>query len=129
MKTLILDLETTGFGSTAEILQIGIIDSDGHILMNQHIKPIVCELTEKWSKAVEIHGITPERVANCPSLASVLPALAEITKDAHVVIYNALFDIPFIPDEIKNGFGKVSCCMAAYATKKNIKKVKPFSDW
>jgi len=124
MKTLILDLETTGFGSAAEMLQIGIIDSDGYILMNQHIKPTVCELTDTWGHAVEIHGITPERVASCPSLTSVLPAFAEITKDAHVVIYNALFDMAYIPDEIKDRFGKVSCCMAAYATKQNIKKVK-----
>lgn len=115
MKTLILDLETTGFGSTAEILQIGIIDSDGHILMNQYIKPTVCELTDTWSHAVEIHGITPERVANCPSLVSVLPAFVDITKGNHIVIYNAAFDTRFFDKGITDYFGKVSCCMLDFA--------------
>jgi len=124
MKTIILDLETSGFGSTAEILQIGIIDSDGYILMNQYIKPTVCELTDTWSHAVEIHGITPELVANCPSLVSVLPAFVDITKGNHIVIYNAAFDTRFFDKGIIDYFGKVSCCMAAYATKQNTKKVK-----
>ena len=114
-KTLFLDLETTGFGSTAEILQIGIIDSDGNVLMNQFIKPTVCELTDKWTHAIEIHCITPERVANCPSFLSVIPALKEILTGCHLVIFNKSFDMGFLPDEVKQVISDVSCCMASFA--------------
>lgn len=39
-KLLILDLETTGFKPPdAEILQVGIIDINGNVLMNQYLKP------------------------------------------------------------------------------------------
>jgi len=33
MDCRILDLETTGFGNSDEILQIGIIDQNGNVLM------------------------------------------------------------------------------------------------
>lgn len=111
MTTLILDLETTGFGSSAEILQIGIIDLQGNIIMNQYIKPKICELTDTWSHAVEIHGITPERVINCPHLESLIPALQEILCDKPLVIFNKRFDLGFLPEEVKVILGDVSCCM------------------
>lgn len=120
----ILDLETTGFGNSDEILQIGIIDQDGHVLMNQFIRPVVCELHDRWKHALEeSHGITPERVANCPSLISVLPTLKEITQDKHVIIYNSAFDMRFLPDDVKSGFGKVSCCMNEFTARNKKKKV------
>lgn len=119
----ILDLETTGFGSDDEILQIGIIDQSGNVLMNQFIKPVVCELNDRWAHSVEVHGITPEKVVNCPSLASVLPAFVEITKGFHVVIYNKAFDLRFFDKRIVDYFGKVSCCMNEFTARNSKKKV------
>lgn len=124
MDERIIDLETTGFGNSDEILQIGVIDQNGNILMNQLIKPINCELHDRWKNALEkSHKITPEIVINCPSLISVLPALQEITQGKHVVIYNKSFDLRFLPDEVKSLFGKVSCCMTDFAIRNNIKKI------
>jgi DNA polymerase-3 subunit epsilon len=120
----VLDLETTGFGNSDEILQIGIIDQHGNVLMNQFIKPVVCELHDRWKHALEeSHGITPERVINCPSLISVLPVLKEITQGKHIIIYNSAFDMRFLPDDVKNSFGKVSCCMNEFTVQNNKKKV------
>ncbi len=84
---LILDLETTGLGN-AEIMQIGIIDCAGTILMNQLIKP----RTEPTARAVEVNGITMERVADAPDLLDVLPQLAEILRGREVLVYNLSFD-------------------------------------
>ncbi|WP_054534001.1 3'-5' exonuclease [Herpetosiphon geysericola] len=84
---LILDLETTGLGN-AEIMQIGIVDCAGAVLMNQLIKP----RQEPTERAVEVHGITMERVADAPDLLDVLPQLAEILRGREVLVYNLSFD-------------------------------------
>jgi DNA polymerase-3 subunit epsilon len=58
---LILDLETTGLGN-AEIMQIGIVDCAGAVLMNQLIKP----RQEPTPGAIAVHGLTMDRVADAP---------------------------------------------------------------
>lgn len=84
---LILDFETTGLDD-AEIMQIGIIDCAGTVLMNQLIKPR-CEPTPG---AIAVHGLTMERVADAPDLIDVLPQLAAIIHGKVVLVYNLSFD-------------------------------------
>lgn len=84
---LILDFETTGLDD-AEIMQIGIIDCAGNVLMNQLIKPR-CDPTPG---AIAVHGITMEKVADAPDLLDVLPQLAAIIHDRVVLVYNRAFD-------------------------------------
>lgn len=84
---LILDLETTGLDD-AEIMQIGVIDCAGSVLMNQLIRP----RCEPEPSAIAVHGLTMERVADAPDLIDVLPQLAEIIKGRTVLVYNRTFD-------------------------------------
>ena len=85
---LVLDTETTGLGSDAEICQIAIINAQGDTLMDRLIKP-----TRKIPLEAEgIHGISNEDVEYSPTIKAVLPRLIEITAGRQIVIYNAEYD-------------------------------------
>lgn len=59
-------------------------------------------------------------VANCPTLESITPQLCAITKDAHVMIYNAQYDLQFLPAIMQSGFIKTTCLMLAYSKQMRV---------
>ena len=90
----VLDTETTGLSAAHdEVLQLSVIDGTGRELLNQYLRPTH---TDSWPEAAEVNGITPERVAGCPTAAGALPQIQAAVDGAEViVIYNAAFDAPF----------------------------------
>lgn len=94
---LILDLETTGLYD-ADVMQIGIIDHTGAVLMNQLIKP----RCEPEQGAIAVHGLTMEHVANAPDLVDVLPALEVIIKGRTVLVYNLKFDQAILKGSLRD---------------------------
>ncbi len=87
-KALILDTETTGLGGDAEIVQIAIIDCDGHTILESLVKPVGAIP----DTAIRIHGITPERVAVAPRWADLWPVVRAIVQGRTVVVFNASYD-------------------------------------
>ena len=115
---VILDTETTGLDDKAEIVEIAIIDNNGNVLLNSYIKP--SKPIDENSKAVEIHGITNETVANAPTWPEIYPQILPILLDKSVVIFNANFDTRLINQtNAKYGLGKLKlkahCAMLKYA--------------
>lgn len=109
---VILDCETTGLEYSDEIVQIGIIDLDGNVLIDQ----LVCPTQEIPEKVIEIHGITNQMVKNCPSWNKVYPRVKEIVKDKTIIAYNASFDAGMIENScrkynIKTEDFKYECLM------------------
>lgn len=115
---LILDTETTGLSLSDEIVQIGIINLKGEILMDSLIKPSITIPP----KASEIHGITDDMVKNAPTFSDVYTQIDNILKEKEIIIYNANFDIKMLgeacrrierfPFDIK---GRSHCAMQIYA--------------
>lgn len=113
-----LDTETTGlYSGRDEVLQIGVVDDDGAVLMNTLVRPIHATA---WQDAQDIHGIAPEHVADAPTLDDVLPRLADILHGQVVVIYNAAFDCGFLP-VVYEVAQAVDCCMLMFAA--------PYGEW
>ena len=115
--TVIVDFETTGRGN-AEIVQIGVLDATGNILMDQLVKPgksIPAEVTE-------IHGISNEMVANAPTFPEVGAAFAALIADKLAVAYNCGYEEKILAGECKrHGLPLIeparwSCAMKAYAS-------------
>src|SRR5690606_23948931 len=72
---VILDTETTGLDSFAEVVQISVIDGKGNVLVNnQLIKPTV----GIDSRARAVHGIGEDALVNAPTFAEFLPTLLEV---------------------------------------------------
>ena len=96
--TICIDIETTGFSTTYdEILQIAIIDEEGNILMNEHLRPSV---KTSWEEAQAINHISPEQI----SLVGRAPyevsgELKNILTSAKCIVgYNTSFDLGFIKE-------------------------------
>lgn len=94
-KYIVLDTETTGLNAADdEILQVSIIDNEGAVLFDSYIKPT--QHTE-WAEAERIHHITPEMVADAPTIAEVMPEINDILNRYDKIIgYNLKFDKAFL---------------------------------
>ncbi|MEL6008215.1 3'-5' exonuclease [Citrobacter portucalensis] len=111
--TVTLDTESTGLDpQTNALLEIAIVDDDGHPLVNTLLNP--GPAFTSWDQAQAVHGISPAMVAGAPSLADVAGLITAAVHDQDVVIYNANFDAGFL-GELLDGARSVICCMEAWA--------------
>jgi len=90
-KYLILDTETTGLGEKDVIIQIGVIDLEGNLLVDSLVKP-----TQKKSisrEATAIHGIKTKDLFNAPNFGDILIEIQpHIEAGKEFLIYNFDFD-------------------------------------
>lgn len=88
-KYIILDTETTGLDYDDTIIELGVINLDGEILLNTRIK------TDKeiHPEAYYVHGISKEDLKNEPEFSDIKNKLSEILENKTVLIYNSDFDI------------------------------------
>ncbi|WP_418622052.1 exonuclease domain-containing protein [Ruminococcus sp.] len=94
-KYIVLDTETTGLNATEdELLQVSIIDNEGTVLFDSYIRPT--QHTE-WAEAERVNHITPEMVADAPTIAEVMPEINDILKRYDKIVgYNVRFDADFL---------------------------------
>lgn len=93
---IVLDIETTGLDSSKdEILQVSIISGTGETLYNSYIKPL---FATEWAAAQRVNHISPEIVADAPSIYQEMPKINAILRSAKTIIgYNQIsFDLPFL---------------------------------
>lgn len=117
IRTLYLDTETTGkgpgiyAGGPDEILEVVILDDEGEVAFESLVRPTK---HREWAGAQAIHGVSPNDVANAPTLDLVLPKITRIVTGARVVIYNAQYDVGFFPPDVFSD-SDIRCAMLAYA--------------
>lgn len=73
------------FTENNEILQLGVIDSEGNEIYNDYFKPAQ---STRWR--TDIHHITPEMVADKPSFDSCRPEVQRLFDDASILMGFAL---------------------------------------
>jgi len=116
-RFLVLDTETTGLGKNSEIVQIGIIDSGGKVVMDQLLKP---RRPIPWYVS-NIHGISNEDVADAPTFLQVYVELSSAIAAQPIIAYNMDFDWRLLCQtsaqyglpELRTG--KRGCAMKQYA--------------
>ena len=112
MRTVFLDLETTGLDSRIdEIVEIGILDQDGQVLLDTLVRPVQ---HRSWPGAQRVHGIAPADVQDAPTHEALRPRIIEAVSDALVVIYNAPFDAGFLRFELAAS-AEIRCAMREFA--------------
>lgn len=86
---LFFDTETTGFHSTAEIVEVGVVDANGQTLLESLVRP-----TRRIpADATGVHGITNQMVLDAPTWSEVWPQVKQLFADRRVGIFNADFDL------------------------------------
>lgn len=89
-RYVILDTETTGVTNTDEVIQIGIIDPTGAVLLDHLLKPFQKNYIPR--RATEIHGITMAMLWDKPHYGEITHLLKNLLQGRTIVTYNAVFD-------------------------------------
>ncbi|MBF0326451.1 MAG: 3'-5' exonuclease [Alphaproteobacteria bacterium] len=112
--TLYLDVETTGLDSGHEIVEAAVINNDGHVLLDTLCAPGPLHWIEDEARAV--HGITDDMLVGQRPVAEVKAEILDLCRGREVVIYNAAFELGFLPDlALATGAAKIHCAMKAFA--------------
>lgn len=88
-QPIFLDTETTGVRSTAEIIEISLIDHTGEVLLDSLVRP---RLSIPLA-ATAVHGISDEMVAAAPTWPELWPQVQALLAQRTVGIYNVDFDL------------------------------------
>lgn len=147
-NTLILDTETTGLGSSAEICEISIIDGLGNVVFDSLIKPT----NPIPDDVIKIHGITNEMVADAPSFEDIYSEILFILfptpssdnpfkTNKIVIIYNKMYDLKILkqvsvmcskahisPEPFISVDTYTTCAMRHYSEFKNQAKWSKLTD-
>ena len=90
-KILVLDTETTGLDDNAEILQISAMWGDEVEAINQYVRPVH---TVSWPGAERVNHISPEMVANKPTMFELKTKIEKLLNETDIVVgYNLRFDL------------------------------------
>ncbi|MES0838367.1 3'-5' exonuclease [Nocardiopsis tropica] len=87
---LVLDVETTGLGSEAAVVEVAVLAADtGEVLLDTLVDPdgVAVELGAR-----RVHGITEAESAGAPAWPQVWPRLAQVVGSRLLIAYNKDFD-------------------------------------
>ena len=99
MKYAIVDLEATGTGSTAKIIQVGIVIlEDGEIKQTYQTDINPHEALEEHIKLLT--GLSDQRLSQAPDFSQVAREIYELIEDAVFVAHNVKFDANLLAESL-----------------------------
>jgi DNA polymerase-3 subunit epsilon len=103
MRQIVLDTETTGLDPQDghRIIEIGCVELLNRRLTGNDYHQYLQPDREIDVGAIEVHGITNERLANEPRFKDVSDDLIEYLSGAELIIHNAPFDVGFLDAELE----------------------------
>ncbi|MGB5426487.1 MAG: DNA polymerase III subunit epsilon [Gammaproteobacteria bacterium] len=101
MRQIVLDTETTGLepADGHRIIEIGCVELNDRRLTGNTYHQYIQPDREIDAGAIEVHGITNEKLADKPRFKDIAAEFLEFIRDAELVIHNAPFDVGFIDHE------------------------------
>ena len=103
MRQIVLDTETTGIDPAQghRVIEIGAVELIDRKLTGQHFHEYIQPERDIPLEAIEIHGITPEFLADKPVFSVIGPAFLDFVGSAELIIHNAPFDLGFLDAELQ----------------------------
>jgi len=103
MRQVILDTETTGLEVEQghRIIEIGCVELVNRRLTGKVFHRYVNPERDIDEGAVQVHGITRERLRGEPKFAEILAEFRAFVEDAELIIHNAPFDVGFVNKEFE----------------------------
>ena len=101
-RQIVLDTETTGLSVEDDhrIVEIGCIELRDRRPSESRFHCYLNPEREVDAGAMEVHGISRERLRDAPRFAEVVEAFIEFVRGAEIIIHNARFDVGFIDHEL-----------------------------
>src|SRR6202166_1532805 len=101
MRQVVLDTETTGLEVEQQhrVIEIGCVELLNRRLTGRRFHQYLNPERDIDEGAVQVHGLTRERLAKEPTFAHIHPEFLEFIRDAELIIHNAPFDVAFLNAE------------------------------
>lgn len=102
MRQIVLDTETTGLEIEQKhrIIEIGCVELFNRRLTGRTYHQYLNPDRDIDEGALQVHGLTRERLAKEPTFSQVHPDFLDFIRDAELIIHNAPFDIAFLNAEL-----------------------------
>lgn len=102
MRQVVLDTETTGLEPAQghRIIEIGCVEMINRRLTGRRFHQYLQPDREIDAGAMEVHGITNEKLVGKPRFAEIADEFLAFIRDAELIIHNAPFDVGFINAEL-----------------------------
>lgn len=103
LRQIVLDTETTGleWSHGHRVIEIGCIELINRRRTGNSFHVYLNPERDIDEGAVEVHGLTSERLANEPLFSDIANDLLHYLGDAELVIHNAPFDVGFLDNELR----------------------------
>ena len=103
MRQIVLDTETTGLDPKQghRIIEVAAIELSNRRVSERHFHRYLNPEREIDAGAIEVHGLTLERLQDEPKFVEIAPALLEFISGAELIIHNAPFDVSFLNKELE----------------------------
>ncbi len=128
-RRIVLDTETTGLDPAQghRVIEIGCVELVGRQLTERRFHTYINPERDIDVGAMQVHGITNERVVGEPVFAAIAAEFIAFVRDAELVIHNAPFDVGFLDAELALlGLGKVKeVCAGVTDTLKMAREMRP----
>ena len=85
---LVMDVETTGLGTQAEIVEVALVGGGGQTLLDVMVRPRMAP----DSGASRVHGLSADMLCRASPFKEVYGSLADLLTGRAVIAYNAAFD-------------------------------------
>ena len=94
-RQVVLDTETTGLEVSQghRIIESGCVELINRRLTGRHYHQYIQSEREIDAGALDVHGITPEFLADKPVFARVAQEFLDFIRGAELIIHNAPFDV------------------------------------
>lgn len=101
-RQVVLDTETTGLSSQDghRIVEIGCVEIVNRRLSGRTLHFYVNPERDIDDGALQVHGLSRERLASEPLFVEIADAVLEFVEGAEVLIHNAPFDVGFLDAEL-----------------------------
>ena len=103
MRQIVLDTETTGLevDKGHRIIEIGCVELVNRRITGQTFHRYLNPERDIDKGAIEVHGITRERLEKEPRFAQIQEEFLEFIRGAELIIHNAGFDVGFLDKELE----------------------------
>ncbi len=103
MRQIILDTETTGLDPNQghRVIEVAAVEMVNRRLTGNHLHRYVNPERDIDAGAMQVHGITPEFLADKPRFADIAREFVDFIQGAELIIHNAPFDVGFLNMELR----------------------------